>query len=93
LLICDGTFKPDQPVTRAQFAAIIRQAFNESRQIRGFADVPANWAALRFKKPTGFMAGYPGIVPAQPGFKVQVLVSLASGFTLPPFEADEPKYV
>jgi len=87
----DGTFKPDQPVTRAQFAAIIRQAFNESqvRQIRGFADVPANyWAtpAIQEAYETGFMAGYPGsrFLPNQEIPKVQVLVSLASGLRYSP---------
>jgi len=87
----DGTFKPDQPVTRAQFAAIIRQAFNENqiRQIRGFADVPANyWAAPAIQEAyeTGFMAGYPGsrFLPNQEIPKVQVLVSLASGLRYSP---------
>jgi len=87
----DGTFKPDQPVTRAQFAAIIRQAFNENqvRQIRGFTDVPANyWAAPAIQEAyeTGFMAGYPGsrFLPNQEIPKVQVLVSLASGLRYSP---------
>lgn len=87
----DGTFKPDQPVTRAQFAAIVRQAFERdpSRQYRGFADVPTNhWAQPAIAKAysTRFMSGYPGNLfePAQKIPKVQALVSLASGLELEP---------
>ncbi|HEY9847185.1 MAG TPA: S-layer homology domain-containing protein, partial [Candidatus Caenarcaniphilales bacterium] len=87
----DGTFKPDQPVTRAQFAAIVRQAFNENavRQARGFKDIPVNhWASAAIKEAyeTGFMTGYPNSL-FQPNLeipKVQVLVSLASGLRYTP---------
>ncbi len=44
----DNTFRPEQPVTRAQFAAIVRQAFQKAaeRSATQFTDVPANyWAA------------------------------------------------
>src|SRR5579883_2954873 len=65
----DGTFKPDQPVTRAEFAAMIAKAFNPNpvRQLSagGFSDVPSNyWAAGAIQKAyeTGFMSGYPGNV-------------------------------
>lgn len=87
----DGTFKPDQPVTRAQFAAIVRQAFDResTRQYRGFADVPTNhWAQPAIDKAysTRFMSGYPGNLfqPNQRIPKVQALVSLASGLELEP---------
>lgn len=87
----DGTFKPDQPVTRAQFAAIVRQAFDResTRQYRGFADVPTNhWAQPAIGKAysTRFMSGYPGNLfqPNQRIPKVQALVSLASGLELEP---------
>ncbi|WP_299413962.1 S-layer homology domain-containing protein [Acaryochloris sp. IP29b_bin.148] len=87
----DGTFKPDQPVTRAQFAAIVRQAFERdpNRQYRGFADVPNNhWAQPAIAKAysTRFMSGYPGNLfkPNQEIPKVQALVSLASGLELEP---------
>lgn len=87
----DGTFKPDQPVTRAQFAAIVRQAFegNASRQYRGFADVPSDhWAqpAIRKAYRTRFLSGYPDNLfkPNQKIPKVQALVSLASGLELEP---------
>lgn len=87
----DGTFKPNAPVTRAQFAAIVRQAFNENkvREARGFTDVTANyWATPAIKEAyeTGFMSGYPNrqFRPGEEIPKVQVLVSLASGLRLSP---------
>lgn len=87
----DGTFKPNAPVTRAQFAAIVRQAFNENkvREARGFTDVTPNyWATPAIKEAyeTGFMSGYPNrqFRPGEEIPKVQVLVSLASGLRLSP---------
>ncbi|MDZ7962030.1 MAG: S-layer homology domain-containing protein [Aulosira sp. DedQUE10] len=87
----DGTFKPNQAVTRAQFAAMIQKAFNQNpvRQLPsgGFSDVPANyWAADAIRKAyeTGFMSGYPGNVflPNQQIPRVQALVALTSGLGL-----------
>ena len=85
----DGTFKPNQPVTRAQFAAIVKQAFNKSpvRQYTGFNDISSGyWAisAIQEAYTTGFMTGYPGGLfrPEEQIPKVQVLVSLSSGLRL-----------
>jgi uncharacterized surface protein with fasciclin (FAS1) repeats len=87
----DGTFKPDQAVTRAQFAAMIQKAFNQNpvRQLSagGFSDVPANyWAvdAIREAYETGFMSGYPGnrFLPNEQIPKVQAIVALSSGLAL-----------
>lgn len=87
----DGTFKPDQSVTRAEFAALIQKAFNQNpvRQLSssGFRDVPANyWAASAIKQAyeTGFLTGYPGDLfqPNQQIPKVQALVALTSGLGL-----------
>lgn len=85
----DGTFKPDAPVTRSQFAAMLRKAnnsFNKSaiRSGTSFIDVPSGyWAssAIQSAYTTGFMAGYPGNVfrPEQNIPREQVLVSLANG--------------
>ncbi|MDR9900344.1 S-layer homology domain-containing protein [Aetokthonos hydrillicola Thurmond2011] len=84
----DGTFKPDQPVTRAEFAALIQKAFNQNpvRQLSagGFSDVSSNyWAAAAIQRAyeMGFMAGYPGNVfrPNQQIPKVQAIVALTSG--------------
>ncbi|MGB8700206.1 MAG: S-layer homology domain-containing protein, partial [Thermosynechococcaceae cyanobacterium] len=85
----DGTFKPNQPVTRSQFAAIVRNAFNKGavRNSRTFSDVAAKyWAASAIDKAyiTGFLSGYPDgtFKPEQQIPKVQALVSLASGLQL-----------
>lgn len=85
----DGTFRPEEPVTRAQFAAMISKAFqkNPNREAIAFADVPAYyWAseAIQSAYQTGFLAGYPNNVflPNQNIPRVQVLVSLANGLDL-----------
>ena len=85
----NGTFKPDAPVTRAQFAAMLRKAnqeFQKSaiRSNTSFVDVRSNyWAASAIQEAytTGFLAGYPGNVfrPEQNIPREQVLVSLANG--------------
>ena len=82
----DGSFRPDQNVTRAQFAAIVRKAFEKSpeRNAINFTDVPANyWASSAIEEAyrTGFLSGYPGnrFQPEQNIPREQVLVSLASG--------------
>ncbi len=87
----DGTFKPDAPVTRAQFAAIVKNAFSNSavRVSRNFGDVPNTyWAAPAIGKAyeTGFMSGYPdgAFKPEQQIPKVQVLVALSSGLNFTP---------
>ncbi len=85
----DGTFRPDEPVTRAQFAAMIRKAFPKApiRQAVPFADVPATfwgYTAIQEAYQAGFLEGYPNRVflPNQNIPRVQVLVSLATGLTL-----------
>ncbi|AFZ58786.1 family 10 glycosylhydrolase [Anabaena cylindrica FACHB-243] len=60
----DGTFRPDNSVTRAEFAAIIGAVFTQSvkRDYVPFVDVPNNhWAINAIKKvyETGFLVGYP----------------------------------
>lgn len=87
----DGTFRPTDPVTRAQFAAIVTKAFNPTQQRAGndFADVPSNfwgYQAIQSAYQGGFLSGYPGGVfqPAQAIPRVQVLVSLANGLGLQP---------
>ena len=82
----DGSFRPDEPVTRAQFAAMVRQAFNQSsvRSATSFVDVPANYwaaAAIREANTMGFLSGYPGNVfrPDENIPRAQVLVSLSNG--------------
>ena len=82
----DGQFRPNDPVTRAQYAAMVRNAFNKAR-IRNsvrFTDIPVSyWAepAITQAYTMGFMAGYPGNIfnPNQNIPRAQVLVSLANG--------------
>lgn len=82
----DGTYRPSDPVTRAQFAAIINKAFTPPaiRSSLDFTDVSSNfWAyqAIQTAYRGGFLAGYPNRVflPEQRIPRVQVLVSLANG--------------
>jgi hypothetical protein len=82
----DNNFRPEQPVTRAQFAAMVANAFQRAA-VRGgvqFTDVPQNfWAANAIQQAytRGFLAGYPGnrFEPNQNIPREQVLVSLANG--------------
>ncbi|GAX35763.1 S-layer homology domain-containing protein [Nodularia sp. NIES-3585] len=87
----DGSFRPEEAVTRAQFAAMINNAFQKSpqRQAINFVDVPTNfWAsnAIRQAYTIGFLAGYPGnrFEPNQNIPRQQVLVSLANGLNYSP---------
>lgn len=82
----DGTFQPDAPVTRAQFAAMVTKAFQKAdvRSEASFVDVSSNyWAngAIADAYRTGFLSGYPGRVfsPNQNIPREQVLVSLSNG--------------
>ena len=82
----DGSFRPEQAVTRAQFAAMLNKAFqkNSIRQGTSFNDVRSNyWAASAIQQAytTGFLSGYPGntFKPEQSIPRQQVLVSLANG--------------
>ncbi len=82
----DGSFRPEEAVTRAQFAAMLNKAFNKSpqRQTIRFNDVATNyWAynAIQQSYVTGFLSGYPGnrFEPNQAIPRQQVLVSLANG--------------
>lgn len=84
----DGSFRPEEPVTRAQFAALISKAFNKTsvRQPIQFIDIPAGfWAsnAIQTAYTTGFLAGYPGNTfrPSENIPRAQVLVSLANGLS------------
>ncbi|MEA5600209.1 fasciclin domain-containing protein [Nostoc sp. UHCC 0252] len=85
----DGSFRPNQAVTRAEFAALIQKAFPNQNRVRqlsagGFSDVPAGyWAApvIQYAYETGFLAGYPGNVfrPGEQIPRVQAIVALTSG--------------
>jgi hypothetical protein len=85
----DYSFRPNQPVSRAEFAAILKQAFDQepSKTAIAFQDVPAKfWAtpAIDQAISTGFLKGYPKktFKPEQNISRVQVLVALVSGLNL-----------
>ncbi|HEY9622541.1 MAG TPA: S-layer homology domain-containing protein [Crinalium sp.] len=86
----DGTFRPDQPLSRAEYAAQVQQIFDQQKQNAiTFQDVPSDfWArsAIDTAVKIGFLKGYPGNVfrPDQPIPRYQVLLSLANGFDLNP---------
>ena len=85
----DGTFKPNDIVTRAQFAAIINKAFapGAKRAAIDFNDVRTSYwgyQAITTASRSGFLSGYPNntFKPEQRIPRVQVLVSLANGLEL-----------
>ncbi|MBO3461587.1 fasciclin domain-containing protein [Aetokthonos hydrillicola Thurmond2011] len=87
----DGTFRPNQPVSRAEFAAMIQKAFNKKSVRQSspaeFKDVRPNyWAssAIREAYETGFMSGYPGnlFLPNQTISKVDAIIALVNGLSL-----------
>ncbi len=85
----DGTFKPNQPVTRAEFATLVQAAFRSQdiRESRKFNDVSNQfWASPAIEKAysSGFMSGYPNNIfrPQEKIPRVQALVSLANGLKL-----------
>jgi len=86
----DGTFRPDAPVTRAEYAAMLEKAFDKPPQKANvnYKDVAADfWAtdAIQAVSRNGFLAGYPNNVfnPTQQIPRAQVLVALVSGLGLP----------
>lgn len=93
----DGTFRPDQPVTRAEFATLIEDVFNQPSQENpiAFKDVPAGfWAANSIDSAvkTGFLRGFPEgtFQPDLPIPRIQALVALTSGLKLaPPASPDQ----
>ncbi|MEC4818238.1 MAG: S-layer homology domain-containing protein [Scytonema sp. PMC 1069.18] len=83
----NGTFRPDDIINRAEFAAIVNQAFPKvptEREAIDFQDVSSNYwgqEAIRTAYRKGFLSGYPEqrFQPNQFIKRVQTFVSLASG--------------
>jgi hypothetical protein len=82
----DGRFRPDQPVTRAQFAAMLRKAFemNKVRNAIAFRDVSSDyWAYSAIQE--AYEMGFLGTVsrnafnPTQNLSRLDILVALAKG--------------
>lgn len=88
----DGTYRPNRPVDRDEFASIVRDAFNRAKERTissgsVFNDLPQGyWAAPAIEEAyeTGFLSGYPGgyFRPRQPVTKVEAIASLARNLEL-----------
>ncbi|MDY7012070.1 MAG: DUF1565 domain-containing protein, partial [Cyanobacteriota bacterium] len=86
----DGTFKPQVPLARAEYAALIATTFDLPRQLgrsSQFWDVPSTfWAAKAIQKAAemGFISGMGdgSFRPQQKLTRTQALVSLVSGLGL-----------
>ncbi|HEY9648690.1 MAG TPA: S-layer homology domain-containing protein, partial [Chroococcidiopsis sp.] len=79
----DHTFKPDQSMLRAEFAAILVRAFQPASSTSKieFRDVPANfwaWSVIQQVVSNGLMAGISGnqFGPKQPITQLQTVVNL-----------------
>ncbi|MBG1270273.1 glycoside hydrolase family 10 protein [Nostoc sp. WHI] len=86
----NGTYRPNNSLTRAEFAAIIAKAFGtvpQKRQYLPFVDVPSNYwaaAAIQTAYEKTFISGFPdkSFRPANRITRVEVLVSLVAGLEL-----------
>jgi len=94
----DGTFRPEQSVTRAEYAVLVQKAFDqqENQSAIAFTDVPSDfWAtpAIDTAVKQGFLKGYPngGFQPNKQISRLQVLLSLVNGLGLP--RPDRPEDV
>lgn len=87
----DGTFKPDAPLKRAEFAQLLSDIFAPTavRPAKSFFDVPLDfWAAAAVQQTYrgGFLSGFPDQTfhPNQGLRKVHVILALANGLKLAP---------
>ncbi len=87
----DGTFRPDQLVSRAEFAAMIVKAFQPvpNRSAVRFSDVPTSYWAFGVIQAAylgSWMTGYPDqrFQPTQVIPRVQAIVAIAAGLKLAP---------
>lgn len=85
----DGTYKPDLPITRAQYAALVAVAFNPvaKRPTPYFTDMRRDfWAAeaIKIAASGGFLSGFGDATfrPEQNIQRLQVILSLVSGLGL-----------
>ncbi|QCK15143.1 S-layer homology domain-containing protein [Mangrovivirga cuniculi] len=82
----DGTFRPDQSLTRAEFAAMISATINPdlnpNYQNRSFIDISGHWAENQILQVAraGYLSGYPDgtFRPNDRISKYQMLIALAS---------------
>lgn len=91
----DGSYRPNQPMNRAQYAALVAVAFNPTpkRPAPNFSDVAQDfWAAqaIQIAASGGFVSGFTDgtFRPNQNVQRLQVLVSLVNGLGLPAAKND-----
>jgi parallel beta-helix repeat protein len=85
----DGTFRPEAPITRAQYAALVAGCFQPTpkRATPNFIDIPKDfWAyrAIKIATAAGFVGGFSDRTfrPEQNVLRLQVIVSLVNGLVL-----------
>ncbi len=85
----DGSFKPDEPITRAQFAVIAARSINPSPRVttRDFNDVPGtHWAKAAIDQVVsgGFLIGDASgkFYPDQKMTRLQLVQALVAGLSL-----------
>ena len=96
----DGTYQPDQAMTRAQYTALIAAAFNPpaKRPSPEFTDIAKDfWAAnaIEIAARGGFVGGFSDRTfrPTQNVQRLQVIVSLVNGLGLSVTEAPSYQYI
>ena len=85
----DGTYQPDIPMTRSQYAALIVKAFNPipKRLVNDFFDVSVNswnYKPIKAAAQAGFVGGFSDgtFRPQENVQRLQVIVSLVNGLAL-----------
>jgi uncharacterized lipoprotein YddW (UPF0748 family) len=86
----NGTYRPDNSVTRAEYAVIIARAFTKipkKRQYTPFPDVPANYwgtSAIQTAYERGFLNGFPDkrFHPENRISRLEIIISLVSGLDI-----------
>ena len=88
--LTDGSFKPDAPMNRAQYAALVVKVFNPTpiRPATQFIDIPADFWALPVISQAyrgGFLSGFPDQTfhPQQNLRRIELITSLVHGLSLP----------
>ncbi|MBD2202120.1 S-layer homology domain-containing protein [Calothrix sp. FACHB-1219] len=91
----DGSYQPDKPMTRAQYASLVATAFNPTakRPAIEFTDIAKDfWAAKAIQTAAmgGFVGGFSDRTfrPDQNVQRLQVIVSLVNGLGLPAADID-----
>lgn len=92
----NGLYRPNEAITRAQFAAMVAASFSDQPTTQAatrFVDVPEHhWAsnAIAQAQRQGFISGFPDQTfrPSQPMARVQAMVAVAQGLKLAPATAN-----